>query len=70
MVADLLGAKNDSVAVVRAVLPQFLDTASLSAKAVAEATSGVPERSSCSIPSWMTSVYALSGRKEPWSIEV
>lgn len=39
--------------------------ASLSEKAVAEANAMVPERSSWSMPSWMTSVYAVNGRNGP-----
>src|SRR6476619_7572906 len=40
---------------------------SLSENAVADATLNVPERNICSMPSWITSVYALSGRNGPSS---
>ena len=38
---------------------------SLSEKAVAETVLIVPELSNASMPSWMTSVYAVSGRNGP-----
>ena len=40
---------------------------SLRQNAVAEAMPSVPERSNRSMPSWITSVYAVSGRNGPSS---